>query len=117
MKNLLKSLRDRYVIRHAAGIRIPDFAPDEIRRCRIVFKGRVQKVGFRLEISELAHRLQITGYCQNLENGDVLAEFQGAGSKIAFLVSCMDNLKRAHVRSKETEDIPVIPSETTFRKN
>ena len=74
MKNVLKYLRDQYVIRHAAGIRIPDFAPDDVRRCQILFKGRVQKVGFRLEVSELAQRLQITGYCQNLENGDVLAE-------------------------------------------
>ena len=117
MKNIFKYLRDQYVLRHAAGIRIPDFAPDEIRRCRILFKGRVQKVGFRLEVYELAQRLQITGYCQNLETGDVLAELQGPGNKIAFLISCMEGLKRARVRSKETVDIPIIPHETAFRKN
>ena len=116
MKAVLTYLRDQYVIHQVAGIRLPVFAPDDIQRCRITFQGRVQKVGFRLEVCELAQRLQLTGYCRNLENGDVLAELLGPGNKITFLVSCMESLKRIRIRSKITEELPLIPDETGFYK-
>ena len=77
MKIKLKSIRDNYVINQVEKAEIPTFERDKICRYRVTFSGRVQKVGFRLEVCELAKRLELTGYCRNLENGDVETEIQG----------------------------------------
>ena len=84
---------------------LPGFPEDDLVRYRIVFSERVQKVGFRLEVCEMAGRLGITGYCQNLQNGDVLAEFQGPKNRITYLVRFMESLKRIKVTDKKMEKI------------
>ena len=81
---------------------------------RVVFEGRVQKVGFRLEVEELAKRLGLTGYCENLENGAVRAELQGAANRIAFLIDFMHGLKRIKITRMSREELPVIPDESGF---
>ena len=87
--NELKTRRDNYIIYQVEHAKIPDFPEDLIKRYRVLFKGRVQKVGFRLQVQKLAERLDITGYCENLENGDVVAELQGEENRIRFLLSYM----------------------------
>ena len=107
IKKALKSIRTRYVIRQVQQAAIPAFAPSEIRRYRVLFSGRVQKVGFRLETTELARRLGLTGFCKNLPTGDVFAEFQGEADRIHFLISFMESLKRIHITGKTTEELPL----------
>ena len=82
----------------------------------MVFSGRVQKVGFRLETYELANRLGLTGFCQNLENGDVLTELQGPEDKIQFLISFMESLRRIKIRNKTVSKLDIAPDETSFRQ-
>jgi acylphosphatase len=41
------------------------------KRIHIIFKGRVQGVGFRYATVEAAEVLKITGWVKNLSNGDV----------------------------------------------
>ena len=94
LKDTFKKIRDDYVIRQAHSVELPEFMSGTVRRYRVKFSGRVQKVGFRLEVCELAQRLGLTGWCRNLENGDVLAEFQGPTERIDFLISFMESLKR-----------------------
>lgn len=115
LKNAWKTFRNNYVINQVKNASIPDFSADSICRRRILFRGRVQKVGFRLEVCELAKRLQLTGWCKNLENGDVLAELQGDAAKIDFLVSFMESLKRIKIREKTVTEIGLIADETDFR--
>lgn len=50
----IKKIRRAYVIRHAQKAIIPQFDPSEERRIRILFFGKVQKVGFRQEVHEMA---------------------------------------------------------------
>ena len=116
IKTRFKQIRDNYVVRQAHGADLPEFQSDTVRRYRIRFSGRVQKVGFRLEVCELAKRLGLTGWCMNLENGDVLAEFQGATERIDFLVSFMESLKRIKIGEKKVEEVPQVPGETEFKK-
>ena len=115
MMKLLKGIRDRYVINQAWKARIPEFGASEVCRYRIRFSGRVQKVGFRLEVGELAKRLGLSGFCGNLPNGDVEAELQGEEEKILFLVKFMESLVRIRVREKTMEKIPVL-AEVGFEK-
>ena len=113
-KDRFKQLRDTYVVNQVRHTHLPQFAPDCLRRYRVVFSGRVQKVGFRLEVSELAGRLGLTGFCQNLENGDVLAELQGPDNKIQYLISFMGSLKRIKIRNKVINELKPDTGETTF---
>lgn len=107
IKNKLKVARDNYVIRQVERAGIPEFAEDETKRYQILFRGRVQKVGFRFEVEKLAERLGLTGFCENLENGDVLAELQGSENRILYVVSFMSSLKRIKIRSKKMKMIPL----------
>lgn len=116
IKAKFKQIRDNYVIRQAQGVELPAFSEQPVCRRRIRFSGRVQKVGFRLEVCQLAQRLGLTGWCMNLEDGDVLAEFQGTAERIAFLVSFMESLKRIKIRDKQIEELEVIPGELDFRQ-
>ena len=107
IKKALKNLRTRYVIRQVQQAVIPAFSPSEIRRYRVLFSGRVQKVGFRLETTELAKRLGLTGFCRNLPSGDVCAEFQGETDRIRFLISFMESLTRIRIAQKTMEELPL----------
>lgn len=115
IKNTLKNIRDNYVIRQVKNLDLPHFDSCGICRRRYVFGGRVQNVGFRLEVNELAKRLSLTGFCRNLENGDVLAELQGPANKMDFLVSYMESLKRIRIRNKVVEELEIDPNEKDFR--
>ena len=116
LKDQFKKIRDDYVIHQVEGIEIPEFTDGDICRRRVRFSGRVQKVGFRLEVVELSVRLGLTGWCENQPNGDVLAEFQGTAARIDFLISFMESLKRISIREKVVEEISVIPNEVGFAK-
>ena len=54
IKQTAIALRDGYVSRQVRRAKLPDFPPAPIRRVRLTFLGRVQKVGFRQEVTELA---------------------------------------------------------------
>lgn len=116
IKQKLKQLRDGYVINQVQSINFPYFEADIIRRYRITFEGRVQKVGFRLEVYELAQRLNLTGLCKNLTNGKVLVELQGPENKINFLISFMENLRRIKIVHKKIEELEVDNEESEFTK-
>ena len=116
LKEKFKDVRNQYVINQVARIEMPQFEADVMRRYRIRFSGRVQKVGFRLEVYELAKRLGLTGYCRNLENGDVLAELQGEKNRIRFLVSYMESLKRIQIRKKIVKRMHLDATEKQFLK-
>ena len=116
LKSRLKQVRDGYVSAQVRRVRLPIFASSPLCRRRVRFSGRVQKVGFRQEVTEPALRLELTGFCRNLENGDVLAEFQGPANKITFLLSFMDSLKRIRIRRKVVEDLPCLSGETDFSR-
>lgn len=114
LKQSLKKFRDNYVTNQVRRVPLPDFSPDRRCRLRITFSGRVQKVGFRQEVRELALRLGLTGFCKNLENGDVVAELQGQENKIRFLLTFMESLKRIKIRNKTVEEISLRSDESEF---
>ena len=62
LKSRLKQVRDGYVSAQVRRVRLPIFASSPLCRRRVRFSGRVQKVGFRQEVTELALRLELTGF-------------------------------------------------------
>ena len=115
LKFLLQRFRNWYVMNQTEHVAIPEFKEDRVCRYRVRFSGRVQNVGFRMEAAQMARRLELTGYCENLPDGDVLAEFQGPENKIIFLIAFMESVKRIVIEEKAMEEIPLIPAETNFR--
>lgn len=102
--------RDQYVVWHAMRPELPDVKGEMICQ-KIIFSGRVQKVGFRLELYTLASRLGLVGNVKNLSNGDVEAVLQGATSQLSFLIEHMHRLKRARVDKIVIYDLPLIADE------
>jgi acylphosphatase len=113
--NVLKKLRDGYVINHANRTRLPFFQSSNLVRRKVVFSGRVQKVGFRLELVCLAERLGLAGWVRNREDGSVEAELQGEEAKIDFLIKCMQSLKRASVKEMAVTELTVDKEDRTFK--
>ena len=109
-----KKVRDNYVIKQVEKAKLPDFEEDRFVRRRINFSGRVQHVGFRLELEQMAKRLELTGWVKNQENGDVLAEIQGFESRIRFLLKFMHSLKRINIEKMENKPRSLQQGETTF---
>lgn len=114
IKRRFLEARDNYVINQVKKTPLPLFKSFEIRRYRLIFSGRVQNVGFRLEITEMAKRLGLTGFCENQENGSVLVEVQGQFDKIQFLVAFMKSLKRIVVKKVAKKRLPLDFTETGF---
>ena len=82
---------------------------------QIIFKGRVQGVGFRYTTHRAASRYDLTGYVRNLPDGSVEALLQGTGAGIQ---GCLDDLKDTfggYLRDINTTDQPVNPRYHDFR--
>ncbi|MBQ8176515.1 MAG: acylphosphatase [Oscillospiraceae bacterium] len=110
----LKKIRDNYVLNQVIKAKLPEFAESETVRFRYTFSGRVQKVGFRYALSEMAKRLGLTGWCKNCENGDVQAEIQGAQNRIDYLVHFMGTPWRIKITKKIAEKLEPVPDEKGF---
>ena len=110
-----KKFRDDYVIHQVEKTKLPDFEDDYFVRRRVTFHGRVQHVGFRLELEQMAARLGLTGWVKNLENGDVQAEIQGYESRIRFLLKFMHSLKRIKIKKMENKPCSPKQNETEFK--
>ena len=116
VKKAIKKWRDDYVKRQVAGVRLPIFVPSAVVRQEIIFSGRVQKVGFRLEVQELAVRLGLTGFCENLETGEVRTVLQGEENRIRYLVWFMKSLKRIRVDKAVIQELPLKAGEEGFSR-
>ncbi|MBE5972352.1 MAG: acylphosphatase [Lachnoclostridium sp.] len=114
LKQKILEARDNYVINQVKTAPLPEFKSMEIRRYRLTFYGRVQNVGFRLEVTEMAKRLGLTGFCNNQENKSVVMEVQGQFDKIKFLVAFMKSLKRIVVKRVDKQRLPLDFTETGF---
>lgn len=115
MIKYIKKLRNDYVINHVKAAVLPDFQKSPIMRKRMIFSGKVQNVGFRLEIFELAKRLGLNGWVMNREDKSVEAEIQGEEERIVFLVEFMKALKRARVDHVEIVELDVVDEDDEFR--
>lgn len=114
LKKIFYDARNNMVINHVKKAYVPEFETDTINRYQMIFSGKVQNVGFRLEFSEMAKRLGLTGYCTNLENGNVLVEVQGPQNKINFIVAFMKTVRRMKIEHVDITALEVDENEMEF---
>ena len=68
-----------------------------MERYLIVFEGRVQGVGFRYTVYQMANSYNLTGLVRNMSNGNVEVQVQGNKDNIdAFLKDMLSNSLKEH---------------------
>ena len=76
-------------------------------RLKAVIKGEVQGVGFRWAVQSQAGRLGLTGYAENLPDGSVRVEAEGAPDRLDQLEAFLHRGPRwAEVQSLDSERTP-----------
>ena len=84
-------------------------------RYKIIFSGRVQRVGFRFFVQKCADVHGLTGYVFNLADGRVEAEAQGTDEQIAaFLARIMVGNGICKVREYSQDEIALQMEENSF---
>ncbi|MDI9476284.1 MAG: acylphosphatase [Natronincolaceae bacterium] len=114
LNNFIEKLKNNYITNKVERAKTPNFKSSFVVRRRIVFSGKVQRVGFRYEIYILAERLNLTGWVRNKNYNEVELEIQGEEDKIFFLVSHMKALKRATITHVKIDEIPTVNDEMDF---
>lgn len=79
----------------------------DIKRYYIVFKGRVQGVGFRWTCQMAAKELGLSGWVRNLMNGDVDCEVQGPPQKVQkFIRELLGSQRWIRIDDYSCKEIP-----------
>ena len=86
----------------------------ELLRKRLVFRGRVQGVGFRWRARAAAHNAGATGWVRNNYDGSVTMELQGSEAQIDRVVQSLGHDRYIRIDSLEARTIPVVPEELGF---
>ncbi len=82
----------------------------------IIFKGRVQGVGFRYFAAQVASNLKMTGHVRNLSNGNVEVEIQGPKESFnTFLQSVIKGNGFIKVEDYSIKEIPLKEFEKNFK--
>ena len=86
-----------------------------MKRFHIVFKGRVQGVGFRRTLINIAQKYNLTGFCENLINGDVDVEIQGDPNNLdSFLKETLETKRYIRIDDYLIKQIDVVLDERVF---
>lgn len=83
---------------------------------RVVFEGRVQGVGFRYSVKDLARGFEVRGWVKNLPDGTVELHAMGDRTEVeAFVREIVEESSVAHhIRNHHAETIPLLENVTGF---
>lgn len=82
---------------------------------RLTVSGKVQGVFYRQSACEVANKLELSGFVQNLPNGDVLIEVHGIALNVEELYQwSLKGPLLANVKSVHREEIESIPLDGNF---
>jgi len=81
----------------------------------VIFRGRVQGVGFRYTARQTASRYAVTGFVRNVPDGTVEMFIQGEPDEIDNCIGEIQSEFAGHVRSTQIEPAAFSPRYTDFR--
>lgn len=84
---------------------------------RVIFEGRVQGVGFRYTVKDLARGFDVCGWVKNLPDGSVELQAMGEPDELAaFLREITEESPVArNISHHYAENIPLLENRTGFR--
>lgn len=86
-----------------------------IKRVRVIIRGRVQGVGFRYFTQREGERLGLVGWVKNLPNGDVEAEAEGDEAQIdAFVEAIRRGPPASRILNYQINEIPANHRDVGF---
>lgn len=86
-----------------------------MKRYNMIFKGRVQGVGFRYKSYLLANELGLTGDVNNLYDGDVELNIQGDKEKIDLFLEKLAKDRFIRIDDIEIKEKELINNEEKFK--
>lgn len=85
-----------------------------MKRYKLLFKGRVQGVGFRFTAKMIADRLNLTGNIKNLYSYDVESYVQGEEENIDRFIYELQNQRFIRIESIDKTEVDLIDDENSF---
>lgn len=84
---------------------------------RVIFEGRVQGVGFRYTVKDLARGFEVCGWVKNLPDGSVELQVMGEADEVSDFISeiAEESALAANIRNHRIENIPPMLGCTGFR--
>lgn len=81
----------------------------------VIFRGRVQGVGFRYTCRDIAARYRVTGFVRNVPDGTVEMFIQGDPAEIDNCIADIQSEFAGYVRDTQIEPATFSPRYTDFR--
>ena len=78
----------------------------ETKRCACYYTGRVQGVGFRYTVNNIAMQHAVRGFVRNLPDGRVEVVVEGAGEEIEQLCTEICDRMDGFIRHVDTSELP-----------
>jgi acylphosphatase len=76
---------------------------------QVFYEGRVQGVGFRYSVKQIAQGYDIVGWVRNLKDGRVELQCSGENEEVeAFLEAIQESSLKAHIRGVTAIPIPAL---------
>ena len=84
---------------------------------RIIFEGRVQGVGFRYTVKDLARGFEVRGWVKNLPEGSVELQVMGEADEVDSFIReiLLESPVAHHIRHHHVETIPLMEGCVGFR--
>ena len=86
------------------ALKTPIATPQQRRAC--YFSGRVQGVGFRYTVQNIAQQYNVHGYVRNLPDGRVELIVEGDGGEIDHLVDDVNQRMTGYIQKVDSSTLP-----------
>ncbi len=74
---------------------------------QVFYEGRVQGIGFRFTVKQLARGFDVSGWVRNLDDGRVELQCSGEGDEVElFLQAILQSELKSHIRNATVIPIP-----------
>ena len=86
----------------------------EVHYATVFFAGRVQGVGFRYQVLQVAKGYEVAGLVQNLADGRVQLEVEGAVTEVGEFIAAVQERLEGYIRKTEQSDAKRVPQFAGF---
>lgn len=78
---------------------------------QVYYEGRVQGVGFRFSVKQIARGFDVTGWVKNLEDGRVELQVSGEEAEVpAFLQAIRESELNSFIKAAQEHPLPALPN-------